>query len=93
MARATNQIQHFRNTVDNLLSALEAAQASSQTIDYLGGVTFYRDELLKTDGTGALVYDITPVQVTAAIAALAAIKALLEADNQAHGKALARMRD
>ena len=92
MARPANQIQNFRNKIDNLLSALEDAQGASQTIDYLGGATFYRDELNKTDATGAPVYDITPAQMGNAVDALAAIRALLEANTQTHGKALARMR-
>ena len=92
MARPANQIQNFRNKIDNLLSALENAQAEAITIDYLGGASFYHDELSKVDATGAPAYDITPVQMGNAIGALAAIKALLEANNQTHGKALARMR-
>lgn len=93
MARPINQIQQFRNKVNQVLSALEDAQGAAQTIDYLGGITFYRDELNKTDEALTPIHNITPAQFTAAINALASIKTLLEADNQAIGKALARMRD
>lgn len=91
MARPINQIQLFRNSIKGLLDALEKAQGNALVIDYLGGVTFYRDELQKVDATGGAIYDITPIQLTAAIDALTAIKGLLEANTQAHGKALARM--
>ncbi len=93
MAQAINQISNFRNKVNAVLSALEDAQGAAQTIDYLGGITFYRDELNRVTDTGVAIHDITPIQFTAAITSLGAIKTLLEADNQAHGKALARMRD
>jgi len=56
-------------------------------------VAFYREELQRVNDVGVSIHDITPAQLTSAIASLGAIKALLEADNQAHGKALARMRD
>ena len=49
MARPINQIQQFRSKINQVLSALEDAQGAAQTIDYLGGITFYRDELNKTD--------------------------------------------
>ena len=93
MARPINQIQNFRNKVNQVLSALEDAQGAAQTLDYLGGVQFYRPELDKTDEAGTAIHDITTAQMTAAINALGSIKALLEADNQIIGKALARMRD
>lgn len=92
MAKAENRISAFRGKVDNLLGAIEDAQAEATTIDYLGGALFYRDELNRVTDTGVAIHDITPAQFTAAITALAGIKALLEADNQAIGKALARMR-
>lgn len=93
MARPINQISQFRNRISAVLSAIEQAQASSQTIDYLGGAAFYRSELDKVDDAGAPVYDITTAQMTNAINALGSIKALLEANNQVLGKALARMRE
>ncbi len=93
MARPINQISQFRNRISAVLSAIEQAQASAQTIDYLGGSPFYRAELDKQDDLGAPVFDITTAQMTAAINALGAIKTLLEADNQALGKALSRMRE
>lgn len=93
MARPINQISQFRNRISAVLSAIEQAQASAQTIDYLGGAAFYRNELDKQDDVGAPAYDITTAQMTGAINALVQVKALLEADNQLIGKALARMRD
>lgn len=93
MAQPINQISNFRNKVNQVLSALEDAQGAAQTIDYLGGANFYRDELLRVNDVGVAIHDITPGQFTGAINALGSIKALLEADNQAVGKALARMRD
>jgi len=93
MAKPINRIQAFRNRINNLLSAIEAAQAEATTIDYLGGLSFYRDELQKVDGQGVPIYDITPGNFTSAVDSLNAIRTLLEANNQAHGKALARMRD
>lgn len=93
MARPANQIVQFRQTIKNLLTAYEDAQAAAQTLDYLGGPTFYRDELQKVDSGGVAIYDITPAHLGNAIDALAAIDALLEADLQKYGKALARMRD
>lgn len=93
MARPINQIQNFRNKINQVLSALEDAQGAAQTIDYLGGAVFYRDELDKVDEAGTKIHDITTAQMTAAINALGSIKTLLEADNQVIGKALARMRD
>lgn len=92
MARPINRIESFRSKADAFMSAFEDLQGEAQCIDYLGGPSFYRDELLKTDAEGTLISDITPANFTAAIAALAAIKALLEADSQLHGKSLARMR-
>ena len=93
MARPINQIQNFRNKVNQVLSALEDAQGAAQTLYYLGGALFYRPELDKTDEALKPIYDITTAQMTAAINALGSIKTLLEADNQIIGKALARMRD
>ena len=93
MARASNQIIRFRSSIKQLLSALEQAKEDATIIDYLGGAAFYRDELQKVDASGGAVYDLTPLQFTAAIDALAAIKTLLEANSQALGKALARMED
>ena len=93
MARPINQIQNFRNKVNQVLSALEDAQGAAQTLDYLGGALFYRPELDKTDEALKPIHDITTAQMTAAINALGSIKTLLEADNQIIGKALARMRD
>ena len=93
MARPINQITIFRGRIKALLDALEEANAQAQVIDYLGGQTFVRDELQKVDANGVPVHDITPVQFGNAVEALAAIKALLEADNQTRGKALARMDD
>lgn len=93
MARAANQVQQFRQTIKALLEALENAQGAAQTIDYLGGSSFYRAELEKTDAQGVAIYDITPAQMTNAIQALASVKTLLEANNQAIGKDLARMKD
>ena len=93
MARPINQIQQFRNKINQVLSAIEQAQGAAQTIDYLGGAAFYRPELDKVDNLNVPIHDITTAQMTAAINALASIKVLLEADNQTIGKALARMRD
>jgi hypothetical protein len=93
MAQPINQISNFRNKVNQVLSALEDAQGAAQTIDYLGSANFYRSELERVNDVGVAIHDITPAQFTGAINALASIKALLEADNQAIGKALARMRD
>jgi len=93
MAQPINQIRNFRNKVNQVLSALEDAQGAAQTIDYLGGLNFYKGELQRVNDVGVAIHDITPAQMTAAITSLGAIKVLLEADNQAHGKALARMRD
>ena len=93
MARPINQIQQFRNKINAVLSAIEQAQASATTIDYLGGAAFYRPELDKTDEALTPIHDITTAQFTQAINALGSIKTLLEADNQAIGKALARMRE
>ena len=93
MAIAANQVQNFRQTVKALLEAFENAQGAAQTLDYLGGPAFYRTELEKVDAQNVAIYDITPAQLTQAITALAAVKTLLEADNQTVGKALARMKD
>jgi hypothetical protein len=93
MAKASNQIVNFRSKINNLLTAFEQAQGICQTIDYLGGLAFYKSELEKTDSETNLVYEITPAQFTAAINAITSIKTLLDADNQVIGKALARMRD
>lgn len=93
MARATNQVQNFRQSVKHLLDAIEKARGDALTIDFLGGVAFYRDELQKVDAAGQPVYDITPANFTAAITAISAITALLEADSQLYGKSLARMED
>lgn len=76
MARPINQISQFRNRISAVLSAIEQAQASATTIDYLGGPAFYRSELDKVDGDGAPVYDITTANMTAAINALASIRAM-----------------
>lgn len=92
MAQPANRIAAFRSKIDALLSAIEAAQAEATTIDYLGGPSFYRDELTRVTDTGAAINDITPAQLTKAIEALAAVKVLLEANTQLHGKALAQMR-
>lgn len=93
MARPANQIINFRDRVDELLTAIERARAAAKTIDYPGSNGFYGAELDKVDQSGAAVYDVTKAQFGNAIDALAAIDALLEADLQKHGKALARMRD
>ena len=93
MAQPINQIRNFRNKINQVLSALEDAQGAAQTLDYLGGAAFYRPELERVTDTGVLINDITTAQMTQAITSLGAIKTLLEENNQAHGKALARMRD
>ena len=93
MASAYIDIRNFRNKINQVLSALEDAQGAAQTIDYLGGAGFYRSELERVNDVGESIHDITTAQMTAAINSLGAIKTLLEADNQSHGKALARMRD